>query len=103
MAALYGTAAIMAKSKDAWHGTLMLVGQPAEETITGAKAMVADGLFTRFPRPDIGVAMHDENGISVGQVGVTPGYSKAAADSLRITVYGKGGHKRVRSPRSIRC
>lgn len=92
MAALYGTAAIMAKSKDAWHGTLMLVGQPAEETITGAKAMVADGLFTRFPRPDIGVAMHDENGISVGQVGVTPGYSKAAADSLRITVYGKGGH-----------
>lgn len=92
MASLYGTAAIMAHSKDTWHGTLMLVGQPAEETITGAKAMVADGLFTKFPRPDIGVAMHDENGIAVGQVGVTPGYSKAAADSLRITIYGKGGH-----------
>lgn len=92
MATLYGTAAIMVKSKSTWHGTLMLIGQPAEETITGAKAMVADGLFTRFPRPDIGVAMHDENGIAVGQVGVTPGYAKAAADSVRITIYGKGGH-----------
>jgi hippurate hydrolase len=92
MATLYGAAAIMAKSKDTWHGTLMLIGQPAEEIITGAKKMVDDGLFKRFPRPDIGVAMHDENGIATGQVGVTPGFAKAAADSLRITVYGKGGH-----------
>ena len=92
MATLFGTAAIMARTKDMWHGTLMLVGQPAEEVIRGAKAMVDDGLFTKFPRPDVGVALHDENGIAVGQVGVTPGYSKAAADSLRITVYGKGGH-----------
>ncbi|HYL93260.1 MAG TPA: amidohydrolase, partial [Alphaproteobacteria bacterium] len=92
MATLVGTATIMAKSKDSWHGTLILVGQPAEETITGAQKMVDDGLFTRFPRPDIGVAMHDENAIAVGQVGITPGYAKAAADSLRITVYGKGGH-----------
>ncbi len=92
MATIYGTAAIMAKHKDAWHGTLMLVGQPAEETITGAQKMIDDGLFKRFPRPDVGVALHDENGIAVGQVGVTPGYAKAAADSLRITVYGKGGH-----------
>jgi len=92
MATLYGAAAIMAKSKDTWHGTLMLIGQPAEETITGAKKMVADGLFTKFPKPDIGVAMHDENGIATGQVGITPGFSKAAADSLRITIYGKGGH-----------
>ena len=92
MATLYGTAAIMAKSKDTWHGTLVLVGQPAEETITGAQKMIADGLFKKFPRPDIGVALHDENGIAIGQVGVTPGYAKAAADSLRITIYGKGGH-----------
>lgn len=92
MATLFGTAAIMAKTKDSWHGTLMLVGQPAEETITGAGKMVQDGLFTKFPKPNIGVAMHDENGIAVGQVGVTPGYAKANADSLRITVYGKGGH-----------
>lgn len=92
MATLYGTAEIMAKSKDSWHGTLMLVGQPAEETITGAKKMVEDGLFSKFPRPDVGVALHDENTIGTGQVGITPGYSSAAADSVRIIVYGKGGH-----------
>ena len=92
MSTLYGTATIMTKNKDAWHGTLMLVGQPAEETITGAQKMIDDGLFKKFPRPDIAVALHDENGIAIGQVGVTPGYAKAAADSLRITVYGKGGH-----------
>jgi hippurate hydrolase len=92
MATLYGTATIMAKSKDTWHGTLMLVGQPAEEIISGAQKMVDAGLFSKFPKPNIGVAMHDENSIAVGQVGITPGFSKAAADSLRITIYGKGGH-----------
>jgi amidohydrolase len=92
MATLFGTAAIMAKYKDTWHGTLMLIGQPAEETITGAKKMVEDGLFTRFPKPDIGVALHSGNGLAAGRVGITPGYMNAAADSLRITVYGKGGH-----------
>jgi hippurate hydrolase len=92
MATLYGTATIMAKNKDTWHGTLMLVGQPAEEIISGAQKMVNDGLFSKFPKPNIGVAMHDENGIAAGQVGITPGFAKAAADSLRITVYGKGGH-----------
>lgn len=92
MSSLFGTAAIMARSKDTWHGTLMLVAQPAEETITGAKRMVDDGLFGRFPKPDIGVALHDSNSLPVGKVSITPGYAKAAADSVRITVYGKGGH-----------
>jgi hippurate hydrolase len=92
MAALFGTASIMARNKDSWHGTLMLIGQPAEETITGADKMIKDGLFTRFPKPDIGIAMHDTNGLPVGKVGITPGYAKANADSVRITVYGKGGH-----------
>jgi hippurate hydrolase len=82
----------MARNKDSWHGTLMLIGQPAEETITGADKMIKDGLFTRFPKPDIGIAMHDTNNLPVGKVGITPGYAKANADSLRITVYGKGGH-----------
>src|SRR5882724_1493395 len=82
----------MAKSKDKWHGTLVLVAQPAEETITGADKMIKDGLFTRFPKPDIGVALHDTNGLPVGKVGITPGFAKANADSLRITIYGKGGH-----------
>ncbi|HKV93502.1 MAG TPA: amidohydrolase [Candidatus Angelobacter sp.] len=92
MASWWGTAAIMAHDKSSWHGTLVLIGQPAEETITGADRMIKDGLFTRFPKPDIGVAMHDTNNLPVGKVGITPGYSKAAADSIRITIYGKGGH-----------
>jgi len=92
MASLWGTASVMAHSKDTWHGTLMLIGQPAEETITGADAMIKDGLFTRFPKPDIGVALHDTNTLPYGKVGITPGYAKANADSVRITVYGKGGH-----------
>jgi amidohydrolase len=92
MAALFGTASIMAHSKESWHGTLMLIGQPAEETITGADKMLKDGLFTRFPKPDIGIAMHDTNGLPFGKVGITPGYAKANADSVRITVFGKGGH-----------
>lgn len=92
MAALVGTAAIMSNSKNSWHGTLVLVGQPAEETISGAKAMVEDGFLTRFPKPDFGVALHVGNELPVGQVGITPGIYNTNADSLRITIYGKGGH-----------
>jgi hippurate hydrolase len=92
MASWWGAASVLAHSKDTWHGTLVLVAQPAEETITGAKKMLEDGLLTRFPKPDIGIAMHDTNGLPVGKVGITPGYSKANADSVRITIYGKGGH-----------
>ena len=58
MAALVGTAEIMAKTKSQWHGTLMLIGQPAEERVGGAKMMLDDGLFTRFPKPAIGLALH---------------------------------------------
>src|SRR5438132_10819156 len=92
MAAIFATAAIMAHSKESWHGTLMLIGQPAEETISGAKRMIDDGLFKRFPRPDVAVALHVGNELPVGQVGVTPGIYDTNADSLRITIYGKGGH-----------
>ncbi len=92
MASIVGTAAIMAHSKDTWHGTLMLIGQPAEETIGGAKGMVADGLLTRFPRPSVAVAMHVGNLLPAGKVGITPGVFNTNADSLRITIYGKGGH-----------
>src|SRR5271156_3043797 len=92
MASLVATAAIMAHSKDTWHGTLMLIGQPAEETISGAKKMIDDGMLQRFPKPDVGVAMHVGNQLPAGTVGVTPGFSYASADSVRITIYGKGGH-----------
>jgi hippurate hydrolase len=92
MAAILGTAAIMAHSKSTWHGTLMLIGQPAEETIGGAKGMLDDGLLKRFPKPDAAVAMHVGNTLLAGQVGIVPGIYNTNADSLRITIYGKGGH-----------
>src|ERR1700685_950956 len=92
MASIVGTAAIMARSKNTWHGTLMLIGQPAEETIAGAKGMIADGLLTRFPRPDVAVAMHVGNLLPAGKVGIVPGVYNTNADSLRVTIYGKGGH-----------
>lgn len=92
MASLFGTAALMAHSKNTWHGTLILIGQPAEETISGAKRMIDDGVMTRFPRPDVAVALHVGNQLPAGQVGVGPGYRFSNADSLRITIYGKGGH-----------
>jgi hippurate hydrolase len=92
MAAILGTAEIMAHSKNTWHGTLMLVGQPAEEGFGGAKVMINDGLFTRFPKPDVAVALHVGNTFPAGIVGVTPGVYNTNADSIRITIYGKGGH-----------
>lgn len=92
MASLVATAEIMARSKSTWHGTLMLVGQPAEETISGAEAMLRDGLFTRFLKPDVAVALHVGNSSPAGMVGITPGVYNTNADSLKITIYGKGGH-----------
>src|ERR1700683_1127244 len=92
MAALIATATIMAHSKNTWPGTLMLIGQPAEETIGGARGMIDDGLMKRFPKPDVAVALHVGNILPAGVVGVTPGMYNTNADSLRITIYGKGGH-----------
>src|SRR4051812_8547685 len=92
MASLLGTAAIMARNKNSWHGTLMLIGQPAEETIGGASGMIKDGLFTRFPKPDFGIALHVGNDLPAGQVGITPGVYNTNADSIHITIFGKGGH-----------
>ncbi|MGH9496916.1 MAG: amidohydrolase [Candidatus Sulfotelmatobacter sp.] len=92
MASLLGAAEIMARSKNSWHGTLVLIGQPEEETISGAKKMLEDGLFTRFPRPDVAVALHVSNAEPAGMLGITPGIYNTNADSLRITIYGKGGH-----------
>ncbi len=92
MAAIVATGAIMAHSKDTWHGTLILIGQPAEETVGGATGMIAAGLFTRFPKPDVLVALHVGNSLPAGQVGVTPGVYNTNADSLKITIFGKGGH-----------
>jgi len=92
MSSWIGTAKLMATNRDRWHGTLILIGQPAEETGEGAPAMIKDGLFTRFPKPDFALAIHDSAIEPVGQVGFTPGYALAAADSVDITIYGRGGH-----------
>ena len=71
VAALVGTAEVMAHSKNSWHGTLMLIGQPAEEGFDGAKGMIDDGLFTRFPKPDVAVALHVGNALPAGMVSIT--------------------------------
>jgi amidohydrolase len=92
IASLVGAATIMAHSKNSWHGTLMLVGQPAEETISGAKKMLDDGFMTRFPKSDVALALHVGNWLPAGKVGTGVGYQTSNADSLRITIYGKGGH-----------
>jgi hippurate hydrolase len=92
MAAILGTAEIMAHSKNTWRGTLILIGQPAEETIGGADGMIRDGLFTRFPKPDVAVALHVGNELPAGMASITPGVYNTNSDSVRITIYGQGGH-----------
>jgi amidohydrolase len=92
MSAWAGTARIMAEHKDRWRGTLMLVGQPAEETLGGAVAMLEDGLFTRFPRPNFALSLHDDDTMPAGTVGYRPGLFRAMSDRVEITVFGRGGH-----------
>src|ERR1700744_1219851 len=89
---LIGTARAMAASKDKWHGTLMLVGQPSEETIDGAKAMLADHLYERFGRPDLVIGLHDTNELPAGQVGLIPGSAMASSTSIDVVIHGIGGH-----------
>ncbi|AVP96840.1 amidohydrolase [Ahniella affigens] len=92
MAAWVGTAELMAKNREHWQGTLMLVGQPAEEIVSGANAMIRDGLFTRFPKPDYALGIHDEMSLPAGVIGFHAGYFRANSTGLEMTIYGKGGH-----------
>jgi amidohydrolase len=92
MTAWVGTARWMAEHKNQWSGTLVMIAQPAEEVVKGARAMLADGLYTRFPKPNFALAVHDASDLPAGQVGYTPGYALANSDSIDITVFGKGGH-----------
>ena len=89
---LIGTARTLAVNKSAWHGTLMIVGQPSEETIDGAKAMVADHLFDRFPKPDMVIGLHDTNQHPAGTVGITSGPAMASSTSVDVIIRGIGGH-----------
>jgi len=92
MAAWTATARIMAGARSRWRGTLVLIGQPAEENGEGAAAMLADGLFTRFPRPDYALAVHDDPRYPAGLIGYRAGAVMSNVDTLVITLYGRGGH-----------
>lgn len=87
-----GAARQLAERQDAWQGTVVFIGQPAEERGGGAKAMLADGLYERFPVPDYAIALHVSAGMEAGKVGCRSGYSLANVDMMDITVHGQGGH-----------
>src|SRR5213592_1387456 len=92
MSTLIGTAWALGKLKDKWHGTIIFIGQPAEETVGGAKAMLKDGLYTRWPKPDYALALHDDAEFEAGKITVTEGYALANVDSVDVIVHGIGGH-----------
>ncbi|MFT5451230.1 MAG: amidohydrolase [Enterobacterales bacterium] len=92
MTVLLGTAKQMVKYKDDWQGTLMLIAQPAEEISYGAKQMLAEGLFEKFPVPDYNIAMHVSAALPAGKVGYVKGYAMANVDSVDVFVKGIGGH-----------
>jgi hippurate hydrolase len=92
MTVLLGVAHELAANKDHWHGTVELVGEPAEETIDGAKAMLADGMYDRFPRPDYILAQHDTNDYEAGHIAIRPGPMLASATSVKVVFHGIGAH-----------
>ena len=92
MTSWVGAATLLAGMKPRWHGTLVMVGQPAEELVSGARSMLDDGFLTRFPRPDFALAIHDTAAHAAGQVGLASGYALANTDAVDITFHGKGGH-----------
>ena len=89
---MLGTAQLLAALRDDWRGTLIFVGQPAEELGSGSLAMIQDGLFERVGRPDFALALHVEPELAAGQVGYTMGWTGANVDSVDITIFGRGGH-----------
>src|ERR1041385_4818490 len=92
IATFIGVARALAQLKDQWHGTIVFVGQPAEEAFGGAKAMLKDGLYTRFPKPNFALGFHDNAQLEFNHIGVTSGYTYANVDSVDVTVPGVGGH-----------
>jgi amidohydrolase len=92
MTSFLGTARLLTELKNNWSGTLVLLGQPAEETGDGAAAMLRDQLYTKIPRPDFVIALHDKPELEAGKVGYTPGYAMASATSIDIKIRGIGGH-----------
>ena len=89
---LIAMARLLAQERSHWSGTLVLIAQPAEEIGQGARAMMADGLFENFPRPDFTLALHVDSALPAGTLGYTPGFAFANVDSVDVTFYGRGGH-----------
>jgi len=89
---LIGTAYILAQTREQWSGTLVIIAQPAEEVGKGARMMIKDGLFDRFPRPDFCMGMHVSASLPAGTIGYTAGWALANVDSVDVTIYGRGGH-----------
>ena len=87
-----GTARRMAAMKSMWSGTLVMIGQPAEEIGAGSQAMLQDGLYSRFPKPTVAIAFHDSAGLPAGTIGYADGYTMANVDSVDVLVPGIGGH-----------
>lgn len=92
MSCLVGTARTLAALRDRWSGTLVLIGQPAEERGIGARAMLTAGLYRQFPKPDYAIALHDSASLPAGTIGIQEGYVMANVDTAEITVRGIGGH-----------
>lgn len=92
MTSLLGTAKMLAQLKDSWRGTLVFLGQPAEETIDGARAVLRDGLYSKVPKPDYAIALHDNADYPAGTVAYIPGYALASSTSVDIKIRGIGGH-----------
>src|SRR5947208_7041347 len=92
MSAFIGTARALQRLKDQWSGTIMFIGQPAEETVGGARAMLKAGLYNRFGKPDFALGFHDKADLQTGHIAITPGYTYANVDSVDVTVRGIGGH-----------
>ena len=92
MTSMLGTARMMSALKNRWSGTLIIVGQPAEEVIDGARSMVRGGIYEQFPKPDFVIALHDSADLEAGKVGYTSGYSMASSTSVDIKIRGLGGH-----------
>src|SRR5216117_2428428 len=92
IAIFIGTARALAKLKNQWHGTIVFVGQPEEETGNGARALLKDGLYEKFGKPNFALGFHDKADLETGHVGVTEGYTYANVDSVDVTVRGLGGH-----------
>ena len=92
MTSMLGTARILAQRKSEWHGTLLILGQPAEETIDGARAVLRGGLYENFPKPDYAIALHDHAELEAGKVGYVPGYAMASSTAVDIKIRGLGGH-----------